>query len=55
MVLFAIQGDEITGEPLDVVLIAAPLLVYFAVMWVAGFASGRLMGLALGRCRPEVA
>jgi ACR3 family arsenite transporter len=25
-------------------LIAAPLLVYFAAMWIAGFASGRLMG-----------
>ena len=42
--LFAIQGDKITSQPLDVVLIAAPLLVYFAVMWVAGFASGRAMG-----------
>ena len=44
VLLFAIQGDEITAAPLDVVLIAAPLLVYFAVMWVSGFASGRLMG-----------
>jgi ACR3 family arsenite transporter len=44
VLLFAIQGDEITSEPLDVALIAVPLLVYFAVMWVAGFASGRLMG-----------
>ena len=44
VILFAIQGDEITSEPLDVALIAAPLLVYFALMWAAGFASGRLMG-----------
>jgi arsenite transporter len=44
VLLFAIQGDKITSQPLDVVLIAAPLLVYFAVMWVAGFASGRAMG-----------
>jgi ACR3 family arsenite transporter len=44
VLLFAIQGDEITSEPLDVALIAAPLLVYFALMWVAGFASGRLLG-----------
>ena len=43
VLLFAIQGDEITSAPLDVVLIAAPLLVYFAVMWVLGFSSGRLM------------
>jgi len=44
VLLFAIQGDEITSQPLDVVLIAVPLFVYFAVMWIAGFASGRLMG-----------
>jgi len=44
VLLFAIQGEEITSQPLDVALIAVPLLVYFAVMWVAGFASGRLMG-----------
>jgi len=44
VLLFAIQGDEITSEPFDVALIAAPLLVYFAVMWVLGFASGRALG-----------
>ena len=44
MLLFAIQGEEITSQPLDVVLIAVPLVVYFAVMWITGFASGRLMG-----------
>ena len=43
VLLFAIQGDEITSEPLDVALIAAPLLVYFAVMAGAGFAAGRLL------------
>jgi ACR3 family arsenite transporter len=43
VVLFAIQGDRITSQPLDVVLIALPLLVYFAVMWAAGFAAGRIM------------
>ncbi len=45
VLLFAIQGDRITSQPLDVVLIAVPLLVYFAVMWVAGFAAGRAMAL----------
>jgi ACR3 family arsenite transporter len=43
VVLFAIQGEEITSQPLDVALIAVPLLVYFAVMWAAGFLAGRLM------------
>jgi ACR3 family arsenite transporter len=44
VVLFAIQGDEITSGPLEVVRIAAPLLVYFAIMWLLGFGTGRVMG-----------
>ena len=44
VLLFAIQGDEITSEPLDVALIAVPLLVYFAVMWLLGFGTARLLG-----------
>jgi ACR3 family arsenite transporter len=43
VLLFAIQGDEITSRPQDVALIAVPLLVYFAVMWFAGLTAGRLM------------
>ena len=45
VVLFAIQGEKITAEPVDVARIALPLLIYFAVMWVAGFAIGRLIRL----------
>ncbi len=45
VLLFAIQGKKITSQPLDVVRIALPLLVYFAVMWVAGFVIGKLIGL----------
>ena len=44
VVLFAIQGEKITAEPADVARIALPLLVYFAVMWVAGFVIGKLIG-----------
>ncbi len=44
VLLFAIQGDTITSQPLDVALIAVPLLVYFAGMWVAGFVIGKLVG-----------
>ena len=44
VLLFAIQGDRITSAPLDVALIAVPLLVYFALMWGAGFGAGRVMG-----------
>ena len=45
VLLFAIQGDTITSQPLDVARIALPLLVYFAGMWIAGFVIGWLRGL----------
>jgi len=44
VLLFAIQGDEITSGPLEVVRIAVPLLVYFGIMWFLGFGTGRAMG-----------
>ena len=37
VVLFALQGDRIVDEPLDVVKIAIPLVIYFAVMWGIAF------------------
>ncbi|OZD17779.1 arsenical-resistance protein [Rhodococcus sp. 06-156-3C] len=49
VVLFALQGDRITSQPLDVVRIALPLLVYFAVMWGGGYALGAAMGLGYQR------
>ncbi|MFH9424376.1 ACR3 family arsenite efflux transporter [Streptomyces sp. NPDC017529] len=45
VVLFALQGDAITSQPLDVARIALPLLVYFAVMWAGSMAVGRAAGL----------
>jgi arsenite transporter len=48
-VLFALQGDEITREPLDVARIAVPLLAYFAVMWGSSFALGVRLGLGYQR------
>ena len=45
VLLFAIQGDTITSQPQDVAMIAVPLLVYFAVMWAAGFTIGKLIRL----------
>ncbi len=45
VVLFALQGREITGHPLEVLRIAAPLLCYFAVMWTGAFALGKGLGL----------
>ncbi len=46
VVLFALQGREITSRPVDVVRIALPLLVYFALTWAGGYALGA--GLRLG-------
>ncbi|MEV5242907.1 ACR3 family arsenite efflux transporter [Streptomyces cinnamoneus] len=45
VVLFALQGDAITSQPLAVARIALPLLVYFAVMWAGSMALGRAAGL----------
>jgi ACR3 family arsenite transporter len=49
VVLFALQGDKITSEPLDVARIALPLLAYFALMWFAGFAIARRLQLTYAR------
>ncbi|WP_448317331.1 ACR3 family arsenite efflux transporter [Streptomyces sp. CO7] len=49
VVLFALQGGTITSRPLDVVRIALPLLVYFAVMWFGSFFLGRAIGLPYDR------
>jgi ACR3 family arsenite transporter len=49
VVLFGLQGREITGHPLDVVRIAAPLLCYFAIMWTGSFALGKAIGLPYER------
>jgi len=49
VVLFALQGDTITRQPLDVVRIALPLLAYFGLMWAGSFALGMGMGLSYER------
>jgi arsenite transporter len=49
VLLFAIQGDHITSEPLNVARIALPLLAYFAGMWTLGFLIGRAMHLGYAR------
>ena len=49
VILFALQGAAITSQPWDVVLIAVPLLVYFAVMWAGSYALGRAIGLGYER------
>jgi len=49
VVLFALQGDNITSRPLDVARIALPLLVYFAIMWIGGYLLGKASGLSYER------
>jgi ACR3 family arsenite transporter len=49
VILFALQGDTISGRPLDVARIAVPLLAYFALMWVGAFALGHRLGMSYER------
>ncbi len=49
VVLFALQGEQVTSRPLDVVRIALPLLAYFVLMWGGGFVLGRGLGLGYAR------
>jgi len=49
VVLFALQGEQITSRPLDVVRIALPLLAYFAIMWGGGYLLGAVLGLSYER------
>ncbi len=49
VILFALQGGQITSRPWDVVRIAVPLLIYFAVLWGGGFVLGACLGLGYER------
>jgi ACR3 family arsenite transporter len=49
VVLFALQGGNITSRPLDVARIALPLLVYFAIMWGGSYLLGKAAGLSYAR------
>ncbi|WP_433007952.1 ACR3 family arsenite efflux transporter [Kribbella sp. CA-294648] len=49
VMLFALQGDAITSQPLDVVRIALPLLAYFLLMFGGSFALGHRLGLGYAK------
>jgi ACR3 family arsenite transporter len=48
-VMFALQGKSILNDPLSVLRIAIPLLIYFAIMWGASFLLGWAIGLGYAK------
>ncbi|HWF44308.1 MAG TPA: ACR3 family arsenite efflux transporter [Candidatus Kapabacteria bacterium] len=49
VMLFALQGNTIVSQPLDVARIALPLIVYFIIMWGISFALGLRLKLSYER------
>ncbi len=49
VILFALQGRQITSRPWDVARIAVPLLAYFAIIWAGGYALGLALHIGYAR------
>jgi arsenite transporter len=46
VIMFAMQGDRLLDRPWDVLRIAAPLIVYFGIMFCVAFLAARRMGFS---------
>lgn len=49
IVMFSLKGDQISNLPIDILLIATPLVIYFALMFLLGFLLSKWSGATYGQ------